>query len=105
MTTIPLLRRDQRWRCPNCTVETVTTDPRAHPFHRCTGLVGLSAPLVEAGVRCAVGAYEREDYIGTELVQLVEVDGRARPIAQIRTVRDDGEDCVILAPTAVAVAD
>ena len=98
--TIPLLTREQFWSCPNCTVEDRTSDARAQPFHRCAGLAGLTAPLVAAGTRCKVTAHEREDYIGTELVQLTPVDGKARPIAQIRTERDDGQDCVVLAPTA-----
>ena len=98
--SIPLLQRDQYWSCPNCPIETVTTDPHAHPFHRCRGLAGLSAPLVPAGTRCQVTAHEREDFIGAELVQMHPVDGRARPIAQIRVERDEGQDCVVLAPTA-----
>ena len=95
----PLLRRNQHWACPNCSTVTVTTDAQAHPFHRCRGLAGLTAPLVPAGVRCTVTTHEREDYIGRELVPLHE----GRPIAQIRTTRDDGEDCVVLAPTARGV--
>lgn len=98
--TIPLLTREQFWECPNCTCVDRTTDARANPFHRCRGLAGLTAPLVPAGTRCRVTAHERDDYIGRELVQLTEVDGKARPIAQIKTTRDDGEDCVVLAPTA-----
>lgn len=98
--SIPLLTREQFWECPNCATVDRTTDARAQPFHRCRGLVGLTAPLVPAGTRCKVTAHEREDFIGTELVQLTQVDGKARPIAQIRTERDAGEDCVVLAPTA-----
>jgi hypothetical protein len=52
-----------------------------------------------------VTAHEREDFIGHELVQLHQVDGKNRPIAQIRTTRDEGEDCVILAPTARIAAE
>lgn len=99
--TIPLLTREQRWTCPNCDTETVTHDPRANPFHRCRGLAGLTAPLVPAGTRCKVTAHEREDFIGRESVQLHE----GRPIAQIRTERDEGQDCVVLAPTARVVVE
>ena len=101
--TIPVLTREQFWACPNCALEDRTTDARAQPFHRCRGLAGLTAPLVPAGTRCQVTAHEREDYIGAELVQLHDMgrtDGKARPIAQIRTDRDEGQDCVVLAPTA-----
>lgn len=103
--SIPLLTREQFWECPNCDIVDRTTDPRANPFHRCPGLAGLTAPLVQTGTRCKVTAHEREDFIGHELVQLHQVDGKNRPIAQIRTTRDEGEDCVILAPTARIAAE
>jgi hypothetical protein len=99
--SVPLLRRDQLWACPNCDLVDKTTDPRANPFHRCRGLAGLTAPLVPAGTKCQVTAHEREDFIGRELVPLHE----GRPIAQVRTTRDDGEDCVVFAPTARIVAE
>ena len=99
--TIPLLRRDQFWECPNCPAVDKTNDPRANPFHRCRGLAGLTAPLVPAGTKCQVTAHEREDFIGRELVQLHE----GRPVAQIRTEREDGQDCVVLAPTVRIVAE
>lgn len=99
---VPILAApEQRWSCPNCPTEDVTRDPRAQPFHRCPGLAGLTAPLVLAGTRCKVTAHERDDYIGRDLVQLYE----GRPIAQVRTTRDDGQDCVIFAPTARTIAE
>jgi hypothetical protein len=103
--TVPLLTREQFWSCPNCIVEDRTTDARAQPFHRCGGLAGLTAPLVPTGTRCKVTAHEREDYIGTELVQMAQVDGKARPISQIRTEHENGQDCVVLAPTARTLAE
>lgn len=103
--TIPLLTREQFWECPNCTTVDRTTDVRAQPFHCCRGLLGLTAPLVPTGTRCKVTAHEREDFIGRELVQTVEVDGKNRPVAQIKTTRDEGQDCVVLAPTARIVAE
>jgi hypothetical protein len=99
--SIPLLRSEQFWSCPNCTTEDRTTDPRANPFHRCRGLAGLTAPLVPAGTRCKVTAHEREDFIGRELVPLHE----GRPVAQVRTERDDGQDCLVFAPTAHVVIE
>ena len=105
VVTIPVLTREQFWECPNCTCVDRTTDARAQPFHRCRGLLGLTAPLVPAGMKCKVTAHEREDFIGQELVQTVEVDGKARPVAQIRTTRDEGDDCVVLAPTAHILAE
>jgi hypothetical protein len=102
---VPLLRAEQSWSCPNCDVVDRTTDTRANPFHRCRGLAGLTAPLVPVGTHCKVTAHEREDYVGREQVQLHDVDGKARPIAQIRTTREDGEDCVVLAPTARVIVE
>ena len=99
--TIPLLRRDQFWECPNCPAVDKTNDPRANPFHRCRGLAGLTAPLVPAGTKCQVTAHEREDYVGREIVPRHE----GRPIAQVRIEREDGEDCVVFAPTVRAFAD
>jgi hypothetical protein len=55
--------------------------------------------MVIDGVRCKVVAEEREDYIGREDVRL---DGNGRPVMAVRTVRDDGEDLAVFAPTAHA---
>jgi hypothetical protein len=96
------LRPVHRWECPNCTATHVTHDPRPHtPFHPCRGLRGLSAPLVPAGTRCKVEARDREDYVGREQVQ---TDGEGRPVMSVVTVRDEGQDCAVLAPAATASA-
>jgi len=91
-----LLDPEQHWVCPNCTVTAVT---RGAPnrFHPCRGLAGVVAPLVLEGVRCRVTAELREDYVGDEDVQR---DADGRPVMAVRTVRDDGEDLAVLAPTA-----
>lgn len=89
-----------RWSCPNCPAEDVTHEPRPHTrFHACRGLYGLTAPMVPAGTSCKVEAHEREDYVGSEHVFL---DGRGRPVMSVVTTRDDGTDCIVFAPTAVA---
>ncbi len=85
----------QHWSCPNCPV-TDRTVGQANRFHQCRGLAGLTAPLVLAGVRCQVRAVEREDYIGTEDVPLVD----GRPIMNVTVTREDGEDVTVYAPTA-----
>jgi hypothetical protein len=54
--------------------------------------------MVPAGTRAKVYAREREDYIGDELVQLHE----GRPVMSVITERDEGQDCAVFAPTAVA---
>jgi len=87
-----MLDRSTRWACPLCTTEAVTVRAEPHTqMHRCSGLKGLLAPMVEA--------HEREDYVGTELVQ---TDGEGRPIMAVVTTRDDGQDCTVFAPTATA---
>ncbi len=68
-------------------------------MHPCRGMAGLMIPLVPAGQRCKVEAVEREDYIGDELVQ---TDGNGRPVMSVITTRDDGQDCTVYAPTAIA---
>ena len=96
---IPLLTSEQRWTCPNCTLEQVTHEPRPHTrFHTCKGLRGLTAPMVPAGTRCKVELVERQDYIGTEQVRLDPE--RGRPVQSIVTTRDTGQDAVVFAPTA-----
>jgi hypothetical protein len=59
----------------------------------------LTAPLVPAGTSCKVEARERDDWVGTEQVQ---TDGEGRPVMSVVTTRDDGMDCVVLAPCATA---
>lgn len=93
-----LVTREQRWVCPNCEHTDVTFDARPHSrFHPCRGLRGMTAPMVAEGVRCKVESRERDDFIGNDLVQ---TDGEGRPVMSVVTTRDDGEDCVVFAPTA-----
>lgn len=86
------------WVCPNCTVESVTHEAQPHTrFHICTGLNGLTAPMVEAGTKVQVTAVEREDYIGTE---------NAGRVMAVKTERFDGSnDVAVFAPTATAKAE
>lgn len=87
----------KRWSCPNCTFEDVTFDVRPHTrYHTCAGLRGLTAPMVPAGIKAQVTANEREDYVGSEQVFLHD----GRPVMNIITERDDGQDVVVFAPTA-----
>lgn len=98
---VPLLAApERRWECPNCDFTDVTYE--AGPvsrFHNCRGLRGLSAPMVPAGAKAKVVAVEREDYVGREMVQ---TDAEGRPVMAIVTVRDEGQDCTVLAPCATA---
>lgn len=91
-----ILNAEQHWVCPNCPATAVTVG-QPNRFHNCPGLAGLLAPLVLEGVRCKVVAEEREDYVGREDVRL---DANGRAVMAVRTVRDDGEDLAVFAPTA-----
>lgn len=53
--------------------------------------------MIPVGTRCKVEAVDREDYVGQEDVQ---TDSNGRPVMAIRTTRDNGIDCAVLAPTA-----
>lgn len=100
MTPVLLPSPIHRWECPNCDLTQVTRGTRPHTrFHACRGLRGLSAPMVPAGTRCKVEARERQDYVGRERVQ---IDADGRPIMSVVTIRDDGQDCAVYAPTATA---
>lgn len=99
---LPLISTERRWYCPNCTVESVTHEARPHTqFHTCKGLRGLTAPMIPAGTRAKVEAREREDYVGRERVQTDPE--RGRPVMSVVTTRDDGQDAIVFAPTAVAL--
>lgn len=90
-----ILTAEQHWVCPNCTATAVTVG-RPNRFHNCPGLLGFLAPMVLEGVRCKVVAETREDYVGREDVRL---DAAGRPVMAVRTVREDGEDLAVFAPT------
>lgn len=90
------------WGCPNCAAVARTPWDCPNRFHVCSGLAGVLAPMVPAGVRAAVVAVEREDYVGREDVRL---DGNGRPVMSVVTTRDDGQDCLVFAPTAHARSD
>ena len=101
---VTLLRPEQHWSCPNCDLTDVThivCGPGEVPsrFHSCRGLRGISAPMVPAGTKCKVEQVDREDYVGSELVQR---DGEGRPLMAVVTTRDDGEDRAVYAPCATA---
>lgn len=89
---------EQHWECPNCDLKDVTREANPHTrFHSCPGLKGITAPMIPEGVRAIVVANEREDYVGN---QDVHYDNEGRPIMSVTTIRDDGQDCAVLAPVA-----
>jgi hypothetical protein len=90
-----------RWSCLSCLHEDVTHQAGPHSrMHACAGLGGLTVPMVPAGTRGEHRVNDREDYVGDELVKLVPETGR--PVMSVTTVREDGEDVAVYAPTATA---
>jgi hypothetical protein len=86
------------WYCPNCGLRE-TTAPKPNRFHVCAKLRGLTAPMLPEKVAGKVELNEREDYVGKERVFL---DRFGRPVMNITTTRDNGQDAIVFAPTAVA---
>jgi hypothetical protein len=85
------------WYCARgCDAWARTVDDKK-PFHRCPKLALIMTPLVPRGVAAKVEAREREDYVGSELVQ---TDANGRPIMSVVTTRDEGQDCAVFAPLA-----
>jgi len=101
--TVPILEVPiSEWHCPQCGLTHQTRDPRiAVPLHPCPKLRGLMAPMLAKGTAGKIELREREDYVGSELVQLVE----GRPVMSMVTTRDAGTDARIYVPTATARSD
>jgi predicted RNA-binding Zn-ribbon protein involved in translation (DUF1610 family) len=99
--TVPLVRPVQDWYCPNCGKRDRTHEARPHTrMHTCPKLRFLTAPMLHAGVSAKVELHERDDYVGSEHVQLDPE--RKRPVQSIVTTRDRGQDAIVFAPTATA---
>lgn len=95
-----LIGAEHQWRCPECLREHVTHRREPHtPLHQCARLRGAWAPFVAAGVKAHLEINERGDYVGKDLVTC---DSNGRPVMSVTTHRNDGEDCTIFAPCAVA---
>lgn len=92
-----LLNNEKHWECPECHRQHVTRIAEPHsPMHQCAALRGAWVPFVEEGIKAHIVVNEREDYIGDNIPQTDE-DGKV--IKSITTIKEDGEDCHILAPT------
>lgn len=92
------------WYCPQCKkTERTNDDGTGTRFHVCPKMLGLSAPMVLAGVSAKLVLHEREDYVGKELVRLTPE--QRRPVMNLQTVRDDGIDTIVYAPTATSRGD
>lgn len=89
----------REWYCPNCGKTDQTREYQPHTrYHTCPKLRYLSAPLLEAKVKAKVVLTERQDYVGKDVPQYDPEMGR--PIQNITTVRDDGQDAMVFAGLA-----
>lgn len=95
------------WDCERCPCEDRTQVAGPHTrFHSCAALGGAQVPMRIRGSGARVILREREDYIGAERVQLMQIDGQARPVMAAVTEHPDGrQDAAVYAPTASASAD
>lgn len=83
--------------CPRCAAGGVFREG-ATAMHNCPGMGGLSVPLVPNAEKVRAVVVEREDYVGTEDVQL---DENNRPVMAVHHERADGSyDTTVYAPTA-----
>ena len=95
MTTLLISAR--RWTCPDCPVEAVTHEAQPHSqLHQCKAHGGLAVPMVLDGTKAGITIREREDYVGTDMVQLHE----GRPIMSVTVERDNGQDVAVFAASA-----
>ena len=88
------------WYCPSCHATDQTREKPATAYtrmHNCPKVGMLSIPMLQEGVKGKHLARLRDDYVGKELVQY---DADGRPVASVETWRDEGQDCVVFAPTA-----
>lgn len=88
------------WECPRCPARDGTREPRVHTrFHNCPAVGGALVPMVVAGAGSRVLLVEREDYVGSEQVQMID----GRPVMSAVTEHADGRtDAAVYAPTATA---
>lgn len=94
-----LLESYNDWYCPECGL-TDRTRPVPNRWHVCAKLRGLTVQMVRAGTKATITVVERQDYVANERVQLLG-EGK-RPVMSVVTTRDDGQDAIVFAPTALA---
>ncbi len=102
----PILTRVIDWYCPNCGKTDQTREIKPHSrFHICPRLHGLTAPMLQAGVKAKVSAHLREDYEGADTGRLTLAPETGKPVQSIITERDHGQDVAVFAPIANASGD
>lgn len=98
---VPLIAPPVRdWWCPQCGARDQTREAGPHTrYHTCPRLRMMSVPMVPAGTKARISLHEREDYVGTERVQVDPELGR--PVMSLVTERPDGSnDVEVFAPLA-----
>jgi hypothetical protein len=98
---IPILQPPViEWECSMCPAQDVTREARPHTrFHNCPAVGGALLPMTVKGAGARVVLREREDYIGTEQVQMIN----ERPVMSAVTEHADGRvDASVYVPTATA---
>ena len=101
-----ILNLFENWFCPNCgKTERIPAVAGPHTrFHTCPKLAMLTAPMLPEGTKAKVVAHEREDYEGADSGHLtLNADGR--PIMNVETVRENGNDLIVFAATATGSAE
>lgn len=94
---------DRRWQCNSCGrlhVTQASNEGVQTPMHQCAALAGTWVPFVPGNTDGVLRLEVRQDYVGKDTPF---VDANGRPIMSVYTMREDGEDCHILAPTINAI--
>ncbi len=89
------------WHCVNCDAKAVTVDNKI-PMHPCNSkgnFSGLMIPLTIEGESVKVTANEREDFVGSEVVQ---TNANGIPIMSVAVETEEGQGLTIFAPVATA---
>jgi hypothetical protein len=90
------------WICTLCGKREATMETQVHTrVHACMALGGLTVPMIDEKMNCKIEVNEREDYIGNEEVQVAN----GRPVMNLKTTRDDGEDIFVYAPTSKVIME
>lgn len=98
----PSARAPQLWECAEqCGAAARTVDSKI-PHHPCPNHGGVMLALVRKGTKAAYVPVPREDDVRDEVIQPVRERRRGQVLMAIDTVRDDGYDRAVLAPTATA---
>lgn len=92
------------WYCPACGLTDRTQQHGYHVrYHTCPKTRMLSIAMLPKGTAGKIVVHEREEYVGSEIVQYDPE--RGRPIVSAETIRDNGNDLIVFAPMATGTAE